>query len=78
MRKACPEIANNEVEKCVYKARKIIREEMTPVSQIYRQEMMIAKPRRLDFVVNIPQFTLVKHALYNQRQKLTIVWNRGF
>lgn len=31
--------------------------------------MMVAKDRGLDFVTNIPQFTSVKHALYNERHK---------
>ncbi|GJQ71767.1 hypothetical protein Trydic_g11460 [Trypoxylus dichotomus] len=49
------------------------REEVTPVSQIYRQEMMLAKNRGLDFVTNIPQFTPVEHALYNERHKSIVI-----
>ncbi|GJQ72697.1 hypothetical protein Trydic_g1354 [Trypoxylus dichotomus] len=66
--KYVPDIAKNKVDKCLYKAKKGVREEVRPVSQIYGQEMMVEE-KALDFVANVPQFTSVNHALYNERQK---------
>lgn len=64
-----PSVATNEVQVSLFKAKKRAREESTPVSQIFRQEIMNVQDAGLDLVVEIPTFSSVKDALYRQRHK---------
>ena len=62
-----PDVAKCEVEICVYKAKKRSREEYKPVTQIFREELMSATNKGLDFVTQIPTFSNVKQQLYSAR-----------
>ena len=62
-----PDVAKNEVELCIQKAKKRAREELTPVPQIYRQELVTARNMGLDFVTQIPELTSIKTSLYRER-----------
>lgn len=62
-----PDVAKSEVEVCIFKAKKRAREEYTPVTQIFREELMSATNKGLDFVTQIPAFSNVKQQLYSAR-----------
>lgn len=64
-----PDIAKNEIEVCLQKVKKRAREELVPIPQIYRDEMMVAKDAGLDFIVNIPELSSVKDRFYRERHK---------
>lgn len=64
-----PNEAKNEVDVCLYNAKKRARDELTPIPQIYRQELMSARDAGLDFVVEIPNFSSVKGRFYRERHR---------
>lgn len=64
-----PDVAKTEIDLCLQKARKRAREELTPIPQIYRQELMGAKDMGLDFVTQVPEFSSIKNSLYRERHK---------
>ena len=65
-----PDEANVEVEKCLLQCKKRVRQELTPIPQIFNTSLATIKDAGLEFVTEVPSFTSKKSAFYRERRKV--------
>lgn len=72
--------AKNEVDKVLHRCKKRAREEVTPIPQLFYQEMSNVRDAGLEFVTKVPNLDSKKSSLYRQRHRelgVTSFSNRG-